>query len=214
MGMLIFTHDAEPYRIGNYVEGREVLTSPSCEGLTVIVHDRKPKKSDYEGWLDLIAYRMVVVCESAPKFDDERVIVEVKKTDDTFARIRKVLMSRNRSLAWKIGRDLPVPLMLSMLRENNRDIDLWRLLAHGFQWVGNDVQMSAIIYGSPAYGRPKYPKKKKAEEVLPAGFRESDRYADIIVRNCESVANDIRVRDIDTLPKKVKKKKQKVMEWL
>jgi|TARA_R100000482_G_scaffold4178_1_gene1464 hypothetical protein len=114
-----------------------------------------------------------------------------------------------------MAKDVPMPLMLAFLRENNRDIDLWRLLAQGFTWTPDEYQMAAVCFSHQPAGRMNWPKKKKAEEdLLPHGFRASDRYAEMIASADNKVGNDIRTKAKETMPKSAKKRKQKVVEWL
>jgi len=219
MGILIFTRDAEPYREGHYVEGEGVVCSPSCEDLTVIVHEKRPSKEDCLAWLPYVSYRMVFVCENAPDLKDHESVIFDKsmsaKKDDYMPKIQAMLSSRDRNRAWLMASNVPIPLMLAFLRENDKNIDLWRLLATGFKWTPEYYQMSAICFGVKPVIRPKYPKKKKQEnDLLIHGFRESDVYADIIATCDNKVGNEIRDKAKETMPAKAKKTKQKVIEWL
>lgn len=218
MGMLIFTRDAEPYREGDYVEGMGVVSSPSCDNLTVIVHERRPKKEDCLGWLDLISYRMVWVCDKAPDIKDDRVIydksMKVKRTDFIPA-IQATLRWSDRTRIWKSMPRVPIPLMLSFLRENVRDISLYRLLAKSFRWCPEEWQQAAICFATqPVAARPVFPRKKgKVEDCEIDGFREGDLYTDMIIRDGK-VANMIRSTVAkEDIPKTMKKSKEAVMNW-
>jgi len=215
MGVLIFTLDASLYRKGNYVEGKEVLANPSIEDMTIIVH-AKPKKADCLEWLDKIAYRMVYVCKSYPKIDDDRVIVDKThgRKDDYMTAIGRVLRSRDRDMAWSAIQEVPIPLLLAFLRESHKDVRLWRNLAKGFQWVPESYQKALISYGTKPISRVQWPSKKKNPEVLPYGFNHTDKYAMEITRLDEKVANEIRLHDIDSLPKNMKKRKQEEGGWV
>jgi hypothetical protein len=218
MGILIFTRDATPYREGEYVEGKEILCSPSCEDLTLIVHEKRPKKEECLAWLPYVSYRMVFVCEQAPDLKDHESVIFDKtmnrKKDNFMPKIQSVLRWKDRNRTWAMARGVPIPLMLAFLRENDRNIDLWRLLAKGFTWTPEEYQMAAICFGTTPVLRTTYPKKKSQVETLPNGFRESDLYADIIATHDPKVGNDLRVQAKDTLPKKAKKKMQGVVDWL
>ncbi len=219
MRMLIFTRDAEPYREGNYVEGTGVVSSPSCDNLTVIVHERRPSKEDCLGWLDLISYRMVWVCDKAPDIKDDRVIYDKsmrQKRTDYIPAIQATLRWSDRNRVWNSMPRVPVPLMLSFLRENNRDINLYRLLAKSFRWCSEDMQQAAICFGTqPISERPAFPKKKKkTQDCEIEGFRETDLYTDMIITDGK-VANMIRSTVAkEDLPNTMKKTKQEVMEWV
>jgi hypothetical protein len=218
MGMLIFTLDAEPYRVGEYIEGDGFFTSPSIDA-TIICHIKRPDAKDCLGWLDYINYRMVIVCDKAPKIDDSRVIYDRslnKKGSDYIPAIQATLRWQDRNRVWNNTQRVPVPLMLSFLRENVKDIDIYRLLAKSFRWCAEDMQQAAICFGvSPVKHRPAFPKKKKKVEVCELHmFRESDKYRDMIIRDGQ-VANLIRAQiPKDELPKKMKKTKEKVVSWL
>jgi hypothetical protein len=215
MGVLIFTLDASLYRDGRFVEGKEVLANPNTEGLTVIVH-AKPNKKDCLEWLDRIAYRMVYVCKSYPNIDDERVIVDDthKGKGDYIPAINRVLRSRDRKLAWEAIRQVPFPLLLAFLKENVKDIGLWRNIAKAFQWTPEEYQQALVAYGVRPIARTQWPKKKTQDEPIPYGFRHDDLYAKEIAMLDEKVANDIRLHDIDSLPKGMKKRKQKNEGWV
>lgn len=215
MGMLIFTRDAQAYREGDYVEGKGVVSSPS-DGLTVIVHEKRPSKEECMGWLDLISYRMVWVCDKAPDIKDDRVIYDKtmkRKKSDYIPAIQATLRWSDRNRVWSGMTKVPVPLMLSFLKENVRDINLYRLLAKSFRWCPEEWQQAAICFATkPISGRPAFPKKKKKEELQIQGFRESDLYTDMIIQDGK-VANMIR-STCDELPKGMKKRKQGVVDWL
>jgi hypothetical protein len=219
MGILIFTRDATPYRVGQFVEGDGVVCSPACEDLTLIVHEKRPKKDECLAWLPYVAYRMVFVCDKAPDLKNHPSVIFDRSMsgnkDNYMPKIQSVLRWKDRDRAWAMARKVPPPLMLAFLRENNTDISLWRLLAKGFAWTPADYQMAAIIYGTEPVSHTSYPKKKKSgDDTIPHGFRGSDRYAQIIAEYDHKVGNDIRTKAKETMPKSAKKKKQKVVDWL
>ena len=220
MGMLICTRDAEPYREGEYVEGKTVLCSPACD-ITVIVHAR-PSKEEVLGWLDYIHYRMVWVCDRPPEIEDERVMYDKttkRRKADYIPAIQATLRWSDRNRVWKSMPKVPVPLMISFLRENVRDINLYRLLAKSFRWCSEDMQQAAICFGvKPIADRPAFPKRKKPDTssdfAATVGLRDGDMYQDMIFQDGK-VANHLRsILAKEDLPKKMKKKKQKVMEWV
>ena len=219
MGVLIFTRDATPYREGHFVEGEGVVCSPACEDMTLIVHEKRPKKDDCLAWLPYVSYRMVYVCDKAPDLKDHPSVIFDKsmsqRRDDYMPHIQGMLRWRDRNRAWAMAKNVPMPLMLAFLRENNKDIGLWRLLAQGFTWTPDEYQMAAVCFSHHPSGRMKWPKKKtEEEEILPYGFRASDSYAEMIASADHKVGNDIRTKAKETMPKSAKKKKQGVVEWL
>ena len=58
-----------------------------------------------------------------------------------------------------------------------------------------------------------WPKKKKVDAVRPSYFRSTDKHWQTILENYKSVANQVRARG-DDLPKGVRKRKQRVNEWV
>lgn len=218
MGVLIFTHDAAKYRVGHYVEGEGVICAPNVPDLTVIAHIARPSAKDMEGWLDVVSYRMVVVCKTPPKMDDERVIYDHRpsKREDFMPAIKASLTWSDRLRSWAQVRKVPYPLLAAFMRENDRNIEMWRSAALGFQWVPQEMQVAALHFHCKPVRRPTFPKKaKKADEdPLPHGFRESDVYARQIAEIDHSVGNNIRTIAPDTMPKKAKKRKQTKQEWL
>lgn len=218
MGVLIFTHDAQKYRVGEYVEGSSVLCAPNVEGLTVIVHKRKPTAKECLAWLPHIAYRMVWVCEQPPtmKKNDAVIIDGVFKKNDHKRAIETTMRLRNRRLAFTECATVPVPLMLAFLRENNKDIRLWRRLAQAFTHTPEVFQQAMIAYAHKPVQRMAWPKKKNTDEIeLPFGVRDTDLYWERIVRTDTETANDVRINAKETLPKGVKKRVQKNEDgWL
>lgn len=211
MGVLIFTHDAEKYRVGDFVEGSTVLSPPSVEGLTIIVHKRKPTAKECLAWLPHIAYRMVWVCEQPPKIKDDSVIVDGHFAKNDYTRsIETTMRLRNRSVAFEHCATVPVPLMLAFLRENNNDIRLWRTLAKAFTHVPERFQQAMIAFAHSPVRRMKWPKKKKRTEnsELPMGVRTTDVYWERIVRSDNEIANDLRTKDKKSLPEGMKKRVQ------
>lgn len=218
MGVLIFTHDAQKYRVGDFVEGSEVLCAPNVDGLTVIVHKKKPSAKECLAWLPHIAYRMVWVCEQPPKMKkNDAVIVDgvFKKGDHTRA-IETTMRVRNRKVAFEHCATVPVPLMLAFLRANNNDIRLWRRLAQAFTHTPEVFQQAMIAYAHNPVRRMAWPKKKAGgDDVdLPFGIRESDVYWEQIVRSDVAVANDVRKASKESLPQGMKKREQKEDGWL
>ena len=219
MGVLIFTHDAEKYRTGDYVEGGYVSSDPQVEGLTVIVHKRYPTAKECVAWLPHIAYRMVWVCAKPPKMkkNDSVIIDGVFKKQDYTRNIDATMRWSNRTKSFPECANVPVPLMLSFLRENNRDIALWRTLAKSFTNVPEDFQQALINFSHKPVRRMSWPKKKKSDGVLeyPFGIRESDTHWESIVRLSKEVANDLRRTEKKLLPKGIPKREQSTLDgWI
>ena len=218
MGVLIFTHDAQKYRVGDFVEGAEVLCSPNVKGLTVIVHKRKPTAKECLAWLPYIAHRMVWVCEVSPKIKDDAVIDETKSPKKDYVKsIDATIRWNDRRKAHLECAKVPTPLMLAFLRENNNDIDLWRLLTQSFTNVPDSFQKALIAFAHKPKRRMNYPKRKNKDEEVskPFGIRDSDIYWEDIVRIDIQAANEIRGVAKECLPKGVKETAQAENEgWL
>tara|TARA_X000001382_G_scaffold129506_1_gene121706 strand:- start:7879 stop:8535 length:657 start_codon:yes stop_codon:yes gene_type:complete len=218
MGVLIFTHDAKKYRVGDYVEGSEVVCAPNVEGLTVIVHKKNPTAKECLDWLPYISYRMVWVCAKPPKIKkNDSVIIDGRFEQSDYTRsIDATMRWRDRSKAKEECEKVPIPLMLSFLRENNKDIELWRTLAKSFTHVPESFQQNLIAFAHKPVRRMAWPKKKRSDEtILPLGVRSSDLYWQRIIENSREAANDLRRTEKDALPKGVKKRAQKKIEdWL
>lgn len=217
MGVLIFTHDAQKYREGFYVEGNEVLADPMCADLTVIVHKKKPTAKECLEWLPFVAYRMVWVCETAPKIKNDSVIFDGKfASQKEYTRnIDATMRWRDRKKAHKECAKVPIPLMLAFLRENNKDMKLWRSLADAFTNVPESYQHALIAYAHEPVRRMNYPKKKRTENFeLPFGIRSSDMHWRSIVEQDVSTANHVRKHNKSALPKGVKKSAQNEDGWL
>jgi len=218
MGVLIFTHDAEKYRTGDYVEGGEVTCDPQVEGLTVIVHKRYPTAKECLGWLPHIAYRMVWVCAKPPKIkDNDAVIIDGHfKSQDYTRNIDATMRWTNRRKAFAEAKNVPVPLMLAFLRRNNNDISLWRTLAKAFTNVPEDFQQAMIAFAHKPVKKMTWPKKKvDGDKEYPFGIREGDLHWERIVRINEEVANDLRITSKASLPKGLPKRQQSTLDgWL
>jgi hypothetical protein len=216
MGVVIFTHDAQKYRTGHFVEGNNVVANPQCAELTVIVHKKKPTAKECLDWLPYIAHRMVWVCETPPKIKNDAVIYDgdFKKKDYTRS-IDATLRWRDRKRAHEECAKVPVPLMLSFLRQNNKDIVLWRKLAEAFTNTPEDFQKALIAFAHKPVRKMNWPKKKKvADNELPFGVRPSDVHWKTIIETDVKAANDLRTTDKTLLPKGVKKTKQKEDGWI
>ena len=211
MGVLIFTHDAQKYREGHFVEGNEVLADPMCSELTVIVHKRKPTAKECLAWLPFVAYRMVWVCETAPKIKNDSVIFDGKFASqrDYTRSIDATIRWKDRKTAHKECAKVPIPLMLSFLKENNKDMCLWRNLATAFTNVPEDFQQALIAFAHKPLRKMNYPKKKKKEKSeLPFGVRSSDIHWENILLADSTSANHVRKHFSKTLPKGMKKREQ------
>ena len=217
MGILIFTLDPTRYREGHYVEGMNIPCSPNVKDLTVITHASKPSVKEALSWLPHIAYRMVWVCAKPPSTNDERVIYDDTYTKDSGFDLALISMLRlrDRKKVFDVLSGVPMPVVIPYLRKNHKDLRLWKNLINSFGEVPVEYQNAFVAYGHNPEGgwvfKPDYPQKSQKPIY---GFRESDKYTEIIVRNCKENANNVRKNDIDTLPKGMKKREERGSEWL
>ena len=156
------------------------------------------------------------VCETPPKIKNDSVIVDgIFKKQDYTRNIDATLRWRDRKKANAECAKVPVPLMLSFLRENNKDIQLWRTLAKAFTHVPEDFQQALICFAHNPVRRMSWPKKKRVDEQdLPFGIRRGDIHWETIIGVCAKSANEVRTKSKESLPKGVKKTKQNEDGWL
>jgi hypothetical protein len=222
MGVIILAGDDGEFRHGEFVVMRgEITTPPTAPGVTFILHTRKWSEDDTEDWIDLVAHRFVVVLPKKPTLTartKDRVILHdsfIEATDEIGPAIGAMMRWRNRNAAWPVVQNLPVPVALSVWRNNHPDdIDTARRLAR-VSFVLPELYAHAVFTFSVNPMKPgKRLKVAKEDDDLPIGFRESDHYAVELVRLAPDVANTVRVQAPETLPKGVKKRQTQVMEWL
>ena len=222
MGVIILAGDDGEFRHGEFVVMYgEITTPPTAPGVTFILHTRKWSEDDTEDWIDLVAHRFVVVLPKKPTLTartKDRVILHesfIEATDEIGPAIGAMMRWRNRNAAWPVVQNLPVPVALSVWRNNHPDdIDTARRLAQ-VSFVLPEFYAHAVFTFSVNPMKPgKRLKVVKEDDELPIGFRESDHYAVELVRLAPDVANTVRVQAPKTLPKGVKKRQTQVMEWL
>ena len=111
---------------------------------------------------------------------------------------------------------MPIPLALSFLRENKKDdMRLWRLLADVAFTLPNEYAEAVMVYGvKPSRQQVKWPKKKPKADERPSRFRASDKYWRKIIEADVEERNSLRSENIDNLPKTMKKRQEKVSQWL
>jgi len=108
--------------------------------------------------------------------------------------------------------DVPTPLLLSYLRVNYSQPNVFRLISL-CEYGNDDVVKAVMAFGIKPHNITfKHPKKKK-EEIIPREFSKRDKYWKIIVANDAKIANQIRDNN-DELPRKMKKRKEKTTEWI
>jgi hypothetical protein len=218
MGVVILSADANPYRTGTVIESNEITNPPTKDKTTYIYHVRKITEKEILRWQEVVEYRLVFVIDKLPKITPktkDSIIIDksliVRKSD--FKReVGAMLNWGNREQAAKYIERLPTPLALSFLRENRRDIDLWRLLSDCVFVLPDEYAKAILSYGVEAGRGIRWPKRKTTAKERPHGFRESDVYWEQLLECSAKVRND--VRDTGKVPKGVKKTKESILEWI
>ena len=213
MGVVIYTDDADKYKVGSFIETTGLKHPPTGEGITYIVHGWKPDDPDW--WASKVPYRLVIVCKKC-KVDGESIILDFNENskDSWNTEVGAMLKWADRDRVRQLMKGAPIPLMLSWLKENNRDIRFWRRLSKISYMLPNEYAEATIAYGMKGRrGRATYPKKKKASKEPLVGFRESDKFIDIILLNNVACANEMRDVAKEQLPSSLKKTKQSDTRW-
>ena len=218
MGVVILSADPYPYRTGSFIEANDITNAPTKRDTTYIFHIGRITEKEILRWQEVVNYRLVFVIDKLPKISGktkDSIIIDksliVRKSD--FKReIGAMLNWGNREQAAKYIEKLPTPLALSFLRENRKDIGLWRLLADCAFVLPDKYAKAILSYGVEAGRGMKWPKRKTTAKERPDGFRESDVYWEQLLECSARVRND--VRDTGKVPKGVKKKKESILEWI
>ena len=219
MGVVIFTNKPESYRVGNFIESSgDLLYPPTGEGITYIVYGMKMGVKDAVWWASRIPYRLVVCPLRKPKLgnNETNVILDWdEKRDSWEIACKSIIQWGDRRRVAKAIKNAPIPLLLSWLKANNKDIEVWRLLAKSSFTLPQIYQEAIIAYGVKSKrGRIQYPKRKGSEKTWIPNCRESDIYAETIIGLSDNVANELRDIDSNAIPKGVKKRKQKTTRWI
>ncbi len=218
MGVVILSADPYPYRTGTVIESNEITNAPTKNDTTYIFHVRRVTEKEILAWQEVVNYRLVFVIDKLPKISGktkDSIIIDksliIRKSD--FKReVGAMLNWGNREQTAKYIEKLPTPLALSFLRENRKDIGLWRLLADCVFVLPDEYAKAILSYGVEAGRGMKWPKRKTTAKERPDCFRESDVYWEHLLECSANVRND--VRDTGKVPKGVKKKKESILEWI
>jgi len=223
MGVIILTADPEPFREGVVVEDEGITCPPTAPNTTFIFHMRTVKVDrDIERWLDIVAYRMVLVVDKAPTLKGdlaEQVIVHrsLDRRERSWRRECEALMKwTDRQRAFGMVKDLP-PVLATRLIEHNRkdDMALQRLLASVRFTLPDEYTLAAATFGvKPTSARYEWPKRAKKVEQPPPQFRESDVHWPVIVALSPKVRNDIRAANLEDPPAGMKKRRERVHSWV
>ena len=220
MGVIIFTDNDERYKTGEYrlMYGQMTMT-PTAPGMTYILHSNKFSHNDILYWQHLVSYRLIIVCDKAPKVTDkmENVIVDqaLQVSKPNYSRsIRAGLCWADRDRAHKVISTVPLALANAFVKANANDMKLGRLLAKCKHVLPESYSYAIIAYGLSPVRNFVWPSKTKQNSIiLPTGIRQTDRYMDIIVSGDATVSNNL--RDVGELPAGLPKRKQEVKtQWI
>ena len=220
MGVVIFTRDATPYRVGEYVEMYSFDYPPTAPDVTYILHEDRFTEKNAQEWAEYIPYRLIIVTtkDLTLKGDDERVFA-----DRTLGG-RKVSYKRNiealfkwtdrlRILRYIAG--VPLPLIGAFLKRNRQnDIETARRLAQVKFHLPDEYAHAVLAFSiEPTQGKVIWPTKRSdsKDDLLPFA-RTTDLYAKPLLDSAPEIRN--MMRDQGVAVKGMKKTKEGVNEWL
>ena len=221
-GIVILTADERAYKRGLVIETAGMVHAPTNKDITYIVHLKKITEKEIKRWMDVVAYRLVFVVEKLPSLTEatkEAVIIDKSLLvgKPNYKRQMDALFRwSDRKRVHQAFEGMPIPLALSFLRENKKDdMRLWRLLADVAFTLPNEYAEAVMVYGvKPSRQQVKWPKKKPKADERPSRFRASDKYWRKIIEADVEERNSLRSENIDNLPKTMKKRQEKVSQWL
>ena len=221
MGIVIFTDDDSKFMQSKYIMmiGR-IDTPPVAKDTTYILRSNNFKEKDILEWLPYIQNRLVVCCDKPPKITsktEEFVIVDeslkIKGKRNHYSPINALLSWKDRRRVNAVFSQTPLPLAKAFLEVNDVDISVWRRIAKTAMFLPEKYTRAIMVYGiEPAHTKTKFPKKKKAPYKYEQ-CRDTDKHIQVIVENSISVSNRIKEQG-GSVPKGMKKSKEKVNEWL
>tara|TARA_R100000458_G_C8278421_1_gene254546 strand:+ start:6545 stop:7192 length:648 start_codon:yes stop_codon:yes gene_type:complete len=215
MGVVVITNKPSRYEKGAVVMRGSVDREPVGAGVTYLVYDYSPTKKEAEAWVQHVEYRLVFVVKRKPSYatDSEANILVDWESNSKWDRTPNAMLRwTDRERVAKAIEDIPVPILLSHLRPNVKDIGLWRLLAKASfnvpEWW---VQRILAYKVKPT--RNSRPPKRMTKQITgdEFGYRSTDLYLDTILANQKEPANEYRDKADEV--KHIRKTKQKG-DWL
>lgn len=222
-GIVILTADERAYKSdGMVIETAGIVHAPTNRDCTYICHMRKITEKEIKRWMDVVAYRLVFVIEKLPTISEAtkaEIIIDkslLKEQTNHKRQIDALLRWSDRQRVHRAFTGMPIPLALAFLRENKKDdMRLWRLLADVTFTLPTEYAEAVMVYGiKPSRVAVKWPKKRAKEDERPPMFRKSDKYWREIISADAEARNEVRANNVDNLPKTMKKRQEKVMEWI
>lgn len=128
--------------------------------------------------------------------------------------IKSLFVWSDRDRVYQQITEVPLLQLWAYVKLNQpSNIKIARLIAQSKFSLPEEFSKAALVYGiKPQQLKFKYPKKNKAN-IIPIGFSEKDKYWGEIIKYDKNVANQIRLEN-EKLPKAVKKKKEKINNWV
>tara|TARA_R100001463_G_scaffold103509_2_gene157856 strand:- start:96 stop:497 length:402 start_codon:yes stop_codon:yes gene_type:complete len=128
--------------------------------------------------------------------------------------IKSLFVWSDRDRVYQQVAEVPLLQLWAYVKLNQpNNIKIARLLTQSKFYLSEEFSKAALVYGiKPQQLKFKYPKKTKTD-IIPIGFSEKDKYWAEIIKYDKNVANQIRLEN-EKLPKKVKKKKEKINNWV
>ena len=218
--MIIYANDDSDFRKGDYIVMHgEMPSPPPATEVTYILHCESFPLSMAREWGPLVEYRLVVIprkgCRGITEGDNILIHKSAKVPKKNFnTPINAMLKWTDRNRAWKAMKVVPLALAEAFHRVNRVEgIEEMRTVSRARYQMEEDYAKSALVFGTPPiHSSVTWPKKKSKDDEIPFGFRASDEYAELIIKNAPEVRNELRT--IGHTPSTVKKRKETVVERL
>lgn len=220
MGIIIFTRDASIFRKGKYVVMYKNIDCDLSDKDTTYILLGSLTSKEIKEWLPLVSGKLVVETTknvSIPKGLEDNIILDksMKPKPSNYRWVKALFSWTDRRRVHKIMKGVPVPLIMSFVKQNNDDIELYRRISRTYKHLSDDYSNAILCYAIKGESKQvKYPKKNKGESKVPSIFRTNERHWEMLVKYDVNVANLIRSNESASLPKGVKKRRQKVTKWL
>lgn len=128
--------------------------------------------------------------------------------------IKSVFAWSDRERVYQQISEVPLLQLWAYVKLNQpSNIKIARLLTQSKFYLPEEFSKAIVAYGiKPQNLKFKYPKKNKAN-IIPVGFSVKDKYWPEIIKHDKNVANQIRLEN-EKLPKIIKKRKEKINNWV
>lgn len=220
MGVIIFTRDASIFKKGKHVVMYKHIDCDLSDKDTTYILLGSLTSKEIKDWLPLVSGKLVVETNkniSIPKGLEDNIIIDksLKPKPTNYRWVKALFSWTDRRRVHKLMKGVPIPLAMAFVKQNNNDIELYRRISKTYKHLSDDYSIAILTYSIKGENKQvKYPKKNKGETTVPSIFRSNDKHWEMLVRTDVNVANLIRGNESGSLPKGVKKRREKVTEWL